>query len=396
VIVNASVLARQGKSNLVRLAVALLAGSGHVIQTGVFIVFGHPLLALLSFAAVFVFVVVAWLVVSGYARLGSWIAYLEILTHVSLMIWVWGPTAGYWLYFVPLAGGGRLAFTPLERWDRRIATAIPLVVAPAIFIVTRGHAPAIDVTPDVVSTLALMNVFGALIGTAGIVGWFSTVADRAESAAERERDRSEALLLNILPAPIAARLKDNPRAIADAFENVTVLFADLVGFTKLSARIPTEELIVLLNEIFSDFDALAEKHGLEKIKTIGDAYMVVGGIPTPRSDHANAVAAMALDMLDVIAQRPHEAGERLELRIGIHSGPVVAGVIGKRKFSYDLWGDTVNTASRMESHSEVGRIQVSEATRALLDEKFTLAERGMIAIKGKGEMRTWFLTRRPK
>ena len=217
------------------------------------------------------------------------------------------------------------------------------------------------------------------------------MADRAERRANRERERSENLLLNILPGPIAARLKDGPVTIADSFDSVTVLFADLVGFTSLSARIPTSELITLLNEVFSSFDALAEKHGLEKIKTIGDAYMLVGGVPTERRDHAEAVAAMALEMIEVIARRSAEAGEKLGVRIGIHSGPVVAGVIGTRKFSYDLWGDTVNTASRMESHGEPGRIQLSEATRTLLGAKFALRERGVIVIKGKGEMRTWFL-----
>jgi class 3 adenylate cyclase/uncharacterized membrane protein YqjE len=384
-------LSRQSKSNQVRLAVALFAGSGHVVQTLVFAGFGHPALAVASFAAVLIFVLVAWLVVGGHARLGSWIAYLEILTHVSAMIWVWGPSAGYWIYFVPLAGGAYLAFSPSERWDRRIGTVIPLIVAPILFVWSLGRAPAIDVSSESLSTLALMNACGALVGQAGIVVWFATVAERAEREAEKERERSETLLLNILPAPIAARLKDGPATIVDAFGGVTVLFADLVGFTALSARIPTKELIVLLNEVFSGFDALADKHGLEKIKTIGDAYMVVGGLPTAKIDHADAIAAMALDMLKAVAARPLQNGERLDLRIGINSGPVVAGVIGTRKFSYDLWGDTVNTASRMESHGEPGKIQVSEASRDLLAPKFVLEERGVIAIKGKGEMRTWFL-----
>ena len=383
----------QSNPNLVRLAVAVLAGGGHILQTVLFLAFGHPYLAVLSFAAVLVFVVMVWLVLRGHARLGGWVGYLEIVTHVSFMIWVWGPSAGYWIYYVPLAGGSHLAFTPEERWDRRIATVIPLIVGPIVFLVTKGSAPAIEVSKEMLSFLALFNAVGALVGTAAIVTWFSTVADRAERAAERERDRSESLLLNILPAPIAARLKDGPATIADSFASVTVLFADLVGFTTLSTRISTHELILLLNEVFSEFDALAEKHGLEKIKTIGDAYMVVGGVPSARADHADAIAAMALDMRDVIARRPLTAGERLGVRIGIHSGPVVAGVIGTRKFSYDLWGDTVNTASRMESHGEPGRIQVSDATRALLSDEFAVEARGAIAIKGKGEMTTWFLER---
>jgi class 3 adenylate cyclase len=381
----------QGKSNQVRLAVAVIAGSGHIVQTLVFLGLGHPRLAVASFAAVLIFLFVAWLVVRGHARLAGWIAYLEILTHVTLMIWVWGPAAGYWLYFVVMAGGAYLAFAPEEGWDRRVGTLVPVVVGPIVFVLSQGRAPLVPVSANALFGLTLLNAVGALLGQAAIVVWFSTVADRAERNAERERERSERLLLNILPAAIAARLKDGPVTIADSFEGVTVLFADLVGFTTLSARVPTGELIVLLNDVFSEFDALAEKHGLEKIKTIGDAYMVVGGVPTARPDHADAIAAMALEMRDRMAARPEVAGERLGLRIGIHSGPVVAGVIGTRKFSYDLWGDTVNTASRMESHGEPGQIQVSGATRDLLASKFSLKERGAIAIKGKGEMVTWFL-----
>jgi guanylate cyclase len=384
-------LSVQGKWNQVRLAVAFVAGAMHVVQMLVYLAFGYPRLALASLAAILIFVVVVWLIVRGLGRLGGWLAYLEILSHVVLMLVVWGQGAGYWLYFVPLAGSAYLAFTPAERWDRHVGTAIPLVVGPALFFWSNGREPLIDVTSATLHTFAILNVFGALIGQAAIVIWFATAADRAEAEAQRERERSEKLLLNILPAPIAARLKDGPATIADAFGGVTVLFADIVGFTTFSAKIPTEELIVLLNDVFSGFDALAEKHRLEKIKTIGDAYMVVGGAPTTRDDHAEAVARMALEMRDYIKNKRLPAGERLDLRIGIHSGPVVAGVIGTRKFSYDLWGDTVNTASRMESHGEPGKIQVSEATRALLDDKFTLSERGTIAIKGKGEMRTWFL-----
>ncbi|HEY8079571.1 MAG TPA: adenylate/guanylate cyclase domain-containing protein [Labilithrix sp.] len=371
------------KSKPVRLAVALIAGAMHVVQGVVMLAFGHPALGLLSFAAVIVFVGVVWLVVRGRSRLGAWIAYTEILLHVTFMVWVWGSSAGFWTYYVPLAGGGFLAFTPEEKWDRYAATALPFVVAPLAFFWSRGRGPAIDLSPSLVSLFSILNVFGALFGSAAIVGWFATVAHRAEQASEK-------LLLNILPAPIAARLKEGETTIADAFPAVTVLFADIVGFTSLSARISTAELILVLNEIFSAFDALADEYGLEKIKTIGDAYMVVGGVPTARADHADAVASMALAMRDVVAKRTDE----LRVRIGVHSGPVVAGVIGTRKFTYDLWGDTVNTASRMESHGEPGRIQVSEATRDLLADRFELEARGAIAVKGKGEMRTFFLERR--
>ncbi len=206
-----------------------------------------------------------------------------------------------------------------------------------------------------------------------------------------EQEKSERLLLNILPAPIAQRLKQGEQTIADSFSEVTVLFADLVGFTKLSANLSPAELVELLNMIFSCFDELAEKYGLEKIKTIGDAYMVVGGLPTPRKDHAEAIAEMALDILDRVQEISEKQGKLLQIRIGINTGAVEAGVIGTKKFAYDLWGDTVNTAHRMESHGIPGVIQVTEDTYNCLANKYTFQERGMIDIKGKGMMRTYLL-----
>jgi class 3 adenylate cyclase len=207
---------------------------------------------------------------------------------------------------------------------------------------------------------------------------------------EREHERSERLLLNVLPAPVAARLKRRDEVIADRFPAATVLFADIVDFTPTSAALPPEEVVALLDEVFSAFDRLADEHGLEKIKTIGDAYMVAGGIPTPRDDHCEAVAEMALAMLRACDGR--SAGtQALRLRIGMDTGPVVAGVIGRRKFIYDLWGDTVNTASRMESHGVPGSIQVTSAVRDRLCDRYRLEPRGTIEVKGKGPTPTWLL-----
>jgi class 3 adenylate cyclase len=200
-----------------------------------------------------------------------------------------------------------------------------------------------------------------------------------------EHERAERLLLNILPAPVAERLKHNEQ-VADHFEQASVLFADIVDFTPLSASSTPAQIVDLLNDVFSAFDTLTEKYGLEKIKTIGDCYMVVSGIPQPRPDHALALAEMALEMHGAIAHlRP------LCLRIGIHSGPMMAGVVGLKKFIYDLWGDTVNVASRMESNGLPGRIRVTEATYDLLKDRFTLSDRGEIPIKGKGLMRVYLL-----
>ncbi len=208
---------------------------------------------------------------------------------------------------------------------------------------------------------------------------------------EIEQKTSERLLLNVLPEPIAKRLKENPEIIADSFASVTILFADIVGFTKVSTRISAPKLVELLNEIFSAFDELAIYHGLEKIKTIGDAYMVVGGLPVERPDHAAAIAEMALDMQEAIARIDIKHREAFCMRIGIHTGPVVAGVIGTNKFTYDLWGDAVNLASRMESHGIPGCIQVSEATYNLLQDKYIFEKRGPIPVKGRGYMTTYLL-----
>ena len=208
---------------------------------------------------------------------------------------------------------------------------------------------------------------------------------------EKERERSERLLLNILPAPIAERLKTSDESIAEHSDSVTVLFADIAGFTELSARKTPHALVDLLNRVFTEFDALADVHGLEKIKTIGDAYMAVAGLPQPWPDHAARAARMALGMHAAITRLAAQTGEPLALRIGLHSGPVVAGVIGRKKFSYDLWGDTVNTASRMESHGVAGAVQCSEASATLLQTSFQLEYRGLADIKGKGEMRTYLL-----
>ncbi len=218
-------------------------------------------------------------------------------------------------------------------------------------------------------------------------------SDRKQAQEELrvEKEKSEALLLNILPSAIAHRLKQETDSIADSFADATVLFADIVGFTELSCFVAPIDLVKLLNRIFSAFDQLAEKHGLEKIKTIGDAYMVVGGLPTPRADHVEAVAEMALDMQQAITDFNAETGETFSIRIGINTGPVVAGVIGIKKFIYDLWGDTVNTASRMESHGIPGYIQVTQATYERLRDNYLFKERGIIQVKGKGEMMTYLL-----
>ncbi|WP_199246540.1 adenylate/guanylate cyclase domain-containing protein [[Phormidium] sp. ETS-05] len=228
----------------------------------------------------------------------------------------------------------------------------------------------------------------------GLAVSINTMLAALESKAHEctlERQKVDRLLLNILPEQIATRLKQEEQTIADSFAEVTVLFADIVGFTQFCTQIPPTELVALLNEIFSRFDLLAEQYNLEKIKTIGDAYMIVSGIPVPRPDHAEAMANMALEMQRTIGQFNAKTGSSFNIRIGIHTGPVVAGVIGIKKFIYDLWGDTVNIASRMESHGLPGCIQVTEATYQQLKHKYLFEKRGTIHVKGKGEMTVYLL-----
>ena len=207
---------------------------------------------------------------------------------------------------------------------------------------------------------------------------------------EREQQKSEQLLLNVLPPSIATLLKDNDRIIAKHHKEASIMFADIADFTLLSATLPPGEVVEMLNGVFTTFDQLTEKQGLEKIKTIGDSYMVAAGVPEARPDHAEVLAELALEMMAAVSTQTFN-GQRLVLRIGINSGPVVAGVIGTRKFSYDLWGDTVNTASRIEQYGISGEIQVSDTTREKIEHRFHIEEREPIEMKGKGLMQVYLL-----
>ncbi len=215
---------------------------------------------------------------------------------------------------------------------------------------------------------------------------------RAEAAMEVEYERSEALLANILPADIAARLKDPGRGvIADHHDAASILFADIAGFTQRASKMPPADLVRFLDRLYTTFDRLVDKHGLEKIKTTGDSYMVVSGVPQARPDHAQALAALALDMSRAVADLRDPNGQPVPLRMGMATGPVVAGVVGARRFFYDVWGDAVNVASRMETTDQEGHIQVPQDMYELLKDDFDLFERGDVEIKGKGVMHTWYL-----
>ena len=241
------------------------------------------------------------------------------------------------------------------------------------------------------TTMLALNIAvgGTIVFT--LLAVFASQRRDALAALQQEQAKAENLLLNILPRSIADRLKANTQPIADQIGAASILFADVVDFTPWSERLAPTEVVGYLDHLFSHFDALAERYGLEKIKTIGDCYMVAAGVPTPRSDHASALALMALDMLEAMRSNADVRHVGLELRVGINSGPVVAGVIGRKRFLYDLWGDAVNTASRMESHGTPGRIQIARATYELLADEFECEPRGTIAVKGKGEIEVWYL-----
>ena len=295
-----------------------------------------------------------------------------------------------WAIFTPLVALALLGVRRSVGW--LVAFCLEVVVLAALDP-RLSQNPAVLPTAFVI-TFFVLNVIGTSLSSYVMLGYFVEQRERAHQALVSERARSERLLLNVLPEPIAERLKAGSRSIAEHYDDVSVCFADLVGFTEHSSVMAPDELVALLDQIFSAFDQVAGAEGVEKIKTIGDAYMVAGGLPDLRPDHLEAVARTAFAMRDEVAAIAQRTGQEwLALRIGIDTGPAVAGVIGRRKFIYDLWGDTVNTASRMESHGLPGEIQVTERVAAALGSAYAVRLRGVIDVKGKGPMATYLLER---
>jgi guanylate cyclase len=288
-----------------------------------------------------------------------------------------------WSLLAPL---GAITFDgPRRAWRWLAAFGLLLVIAEPLAGVVRPGGGGL---PDgFVVAFQALNIGAVSVTTFVLLAAFARQREDAQQ-------KADGLLLNILPPEIAELLKADSRQIAEHFDAASVLFADVVDFTPLSARLSAGEVVGLLDRLFTDFDGLVDRYGLEKIKTIGDAYMVASGVPRRRPDHAHVLAAMALEMLELAATHQRDDGAAIELRIGINSGPVVAGVIGRRKFIYDLWGDAVNTASRMESHGAPGQIQIAEDAYELLKDDFVCEPRGLVEVKGKGALRTWYLTGR--
>ncbi len=286
-----------------------------------------------------------------------------------------------WSLFAPL---GAVAFDrPVRAWPWFAAFVATVLVAVGLSEVVRPNGA--DLPEAFVRTFDVLNVVVVSFVAMLLLVTFARGRDIAQA-------RVEALLLNVLPADVAQRLQSDPHSIADHFDEVSILFADVVDFTPLSSRLDAREVVGLLDRLFTSFDELVDRYEVEKIKTIGDCYMVAAGVPRERPDHARALAALALEMRECAKRRlPGRDGHDLRLRIGISSGPVVAGVIGRRRFLYDLWGDTVNMASRMESHGTPDEIQITRSTWELLDDDFVTEPIGLVNVKGKGEIETWRL-----
>jgi adenylate cyclase len=313
-------------------------------------------------------------------------AYVSIFT----ICWFVGTGSGLQFYFLVAA-----CLIVLQLGVDRIFLASILAAIAAGMVIALQFLVPRDTGAQPVWALSLSFVVTTVSACVMVVTtvWYAIrEIVRAEAAMELEYERSEALLANILPSTIADRLKDPARnTIADKYDDASVLFADIAGFTERASEMAPDQLIRFLDKLYGDFDALVDKHGLEKIKVSGDSYMVVSGVPQPRADHVEALAALALDMAEAAGLLKDSRGDALPLRIGLASGPVVAGVVGSRRFFYDVWGDAVNVASRMETTDSIGRIQVPEEVYRRLKDDFVLQERGVVEVKGKGLMRTWYL-----
>jgi adenylate cyclase len=329
-----------------------------------------------------------------FGRLAAPVALIVLFNGtVFVFIWLIGTDAGVQLY---LLVGAALAALYYGSEHAAFAAASGVLAATLIVVAMLTVPHDTGLLPQGLFVASLMtNAVVSVAILVLVVSYALGEVARAEAAAEREYARSERLLDNILPRPIALRLKgESSEIIADRHDEASILFADMAGFTARAGDTSPDELVQFLNRVFSELDRLVERHGLEKIKTTGDAYMVVSGVPTARPDHARALALLALEMREAAADWRDPRGRAVPIRMGLSSGPVVAGVVGTRKFFYDVWGDAVNVAARMETTGSEGKIQVSQDIHERLRDEFELEARGEIEVKGKGRMQTWFLLAR--
>ena len=314
------------------------------------------------------------------------ILFLPFLLMIALGGFIRSSAVILWSLLSPL---GAMLFDEPRQALRWLAAYLCLAVISGYF----EFHPLVSssLSPSTVTVFFILNIGTVSAIAIFLLAYFVREKNRLFTLLRGEQAKSENLLLNILPKEIAAILKNESRTIADHYTEASILFADMVGFTPLSAKLAPVEMVELLNEAFSYFDSLVDKYGIEKIRTIGDSYMVASGVPRRRTDHAQALVCMALDMRDFVNTHHFRNGQQVSFRIGINSGPVIGGVIGKRKFVYDVWGDAVNIASRMESHGLGGTIQITRATYELIKDEFQCEPRGTLDVKGKGEMEVWLV-----
>lgn len=330
---------------------------------------------------------------AGHVDVAMWLLFAGALGNTAVAaVFLGGDVHGEMFLLVLPA----FAVLITRQGDRRTQLILLSTIVVAFTAVTTANidSPSGLVNSPLSPWLLLAASAMVVLFIGAISLYFRDIVDTAEAELQAEKALSEELLLNILPEQTARRLKAGETVIADSAENVSVLFADLVDSTPLTESLPPETIVELLNSIFTPFDDLADELEVEKVKTMGDAYMVVAGLPSPKTDHLEAIAEMALRMRDELAEHQHPEVGELRMRFGIDTGPVVAGVIGKRKFSYDIWGDTVVTAARMESHGVPGRIQVTDRVRRGLEDRYVFETRGLIEVKGKGLVTAHFLETR--
>lgn len=336
-----------------------------------------------------------WMASLGKHAAARWLLMVTLEAQLLLLTWLTGDALNIVVFTLVAAALARVLFTVEEHGLQVLFIGVPVLTLIAGMMLFRDSQVDFAALPAwLMEATRVANALVALASVILLLGVFEREVLRSEHELLGARHASDRLLHAVLPERIANQLRASERMIADRHPEVTVLFADIAGFTPWAAQQDPEVVVSLLEKIFSRFDARVAAAGAEKIKTIGDAYMVISGAPDPRADHAHVIADLALALRDEVEAIRAETGIPLSLRIGIHSGPVIAGVIGALRFSYDVWGDTVNTASRMESHGEPGRIQLSGDARARLGNDYVLEARGTIYIKGKGEMETWWLARR--
>lgn len=364
----------------------------HASLVAIFFAFGIPELAFVNVASVALWYSAVTLLKRAAVIHGLLIGIFELLMHAVAATIVLGLNFGFqwYLLFVPV----NVWFLPRGRRLLKLSATSTAALAIVALQIYGSEATPLYETSSAAAAITFALNWSVLISVISVnVAWYRELADRLEEEIRMQNERAHDLLLNILPKSVADRLEEDPdQRIVSHYGETSILFIDIVHFTELTQTLEPAQLVELLGHIFDGIDTICDEEGIEKVKTIGDAYMIAAGCPVECPDHAERAARCALRIRTLITEDPIARRHDLNVRIGIHSGPVVAGVIGKRKFAFDMWGQTVNVASRMESHGESGRIQISETTAEYLWEAgFALADRGTIRVKGVGAMRTWFL-----